>query len=369
MAALTVDVSARIGTFALDARFSLEGGTMAILGASGAGKTLTLRCIAGLMRPQAGSVVLGSRTLVDVAQGVWVPTRSRRIGYVFQQYALFPHMSVRDNLGYGLASWPRSEAQQRTDELVALLQLKGLEGQRPDQLSGGQQQRAALGRALAPGPELLLLDEPFSAVDTPTRAALTEQFQALQERLGFTAVLVTHDIEEAYALSSHLVVLDRGQVIQEGPREEVFHRPNSPAAARLLGMRNLLPGRAVSVDATGVVIDVEGVRLRAEWGGPGEEGVRPGTEVIVGIRQEQVVARPASADAGAGVGTTLTGALVQATDRGHRQLLRLHLRGDDGLGPELHVETGPAGAPQPGQWTVVVPPAAVHVWPVGNPSP
>ena len=381
MAALTVDIQTRAGDFLLDARFDITGGTATVLGASGAGKTLTLRSIAGLARPQSGTVVLGGRTLFDAAAGIRVATRRRRIGYVFQEYALFPHMPARGNLAYGLMGWTKETARRRVAELMAMLGLEGLEDRHPHQLSGGERQRVALGRALAPAPELLLMDEPFSALDTPTKAALIEEFQALQERLGFTTLLVTHDVAEAYALSTHLVLLCGGKVVQAGPREEVFHHPQSPEAARLVGVRNLLPGRVVGVDGEQTMVEVEGVRLAgrgphlravslsSEGGGPRSSPRRTalsmGAAVTVGIRAEDVAAMPGFAlDSHAMVlSTGVPATLVQATDRGTRRRLLLALRGDGGARLRLHAETDQAAGPLSSEWTVMVPSGAVHVWP------
>ena len=381
MAALTVDVQTKVGDFLLDVRFDVTGGTAAVLGASGAGKTLTLRSIAGLVRPQAGTIVLGGRTLFDATTGVRVATRHRRLGYVFQEYALFPHMPARGNLAYGLTAWTKEMARHRVAELVAMLGLEGLEDRHPNELSGGERQRVALGRALAPAPELLLLDEPFSALDTPTRAALIEEFQALQERLGFTALLVTHDVAEAYSLSTYLVLLSGGKVVQAGPREEVFHHPQSPEAARLVGVRNLLPGRVVAADRKQTVVEVEGVRLAGRtpypYMAPLPQGVRQarsnprptalgtGDAVTVGIRPEAVVVKPWPAldPQTLSLSPEVPATLVQATDRGTRRRLLLALHGDGGTGPQLHVETDQAAGPLSSEWAVVVPPGAVHVWP------
>ena len=367
MAALSVDIRTVVDSFSLEAKFQADGRTTAILGASGAGKTLTLRSIAGLTRPQQGRIMLGERTLFDAATGLHVPPRHRRVGLMFQEYALFPHLSVRSNLSYGLAGMPRAEVAQRVAELVSSLQLEGLEERAPSQLSGGQQQRVALGRALAPSPELLLLDEPFSALDTPTRAVLIEQFQMLSQELEFTTLLVTHDIAEAYALASHLVVLDHGQVIQDGSREEVFHHPVSPTAASLLGMRNLLPGRVVSGNMDGMVLEMASVQIHA----PGSV-LQTGTPVTIGIRPEQMTAISGSSPIAADTGSVLAGTLTRAGDRGtHRRLLLTIGKGGEGNGLPLHVETDQpmTGTALGKEWTVTVPRAAVHYWPANVPSP
>ena len=363
MAHLSVAIGAQVGSFSLQAAFDVEGGTTGVLGASGAGKTLTLRAIAGLLQPHAGRIALDGRPLFDAERRLRVPARLRGIGYVFQQYALFPHLTVSQNLTYGLGGWSEGERSRRVAELVELLHLEGLERRRPTELSGGQQQRAALGRALAHHPSLMLLDEPFSALDTPTRAMLTEQFREVQERVGFTALLVTHDVAEAYALASHLVVLEDGGVIQQGPREEVFRHPASPAAARILGVRNLLPGTVVSADSEATVVELDGVRLTARG-----SGLERGARVTVGIRPQEVALQRSPLAQDSLSETMVSGRMVQQLDRGARRELLLALRGGAQAGPQLHVELDHAthyalGPSLPLEWTVTIPSTAVHLWP------
>ena len=364
MAELLVDIEAQVGDFPLRVDFHVEGQAVAVLGPSGAGKTLTLRAIAGLLRPQAGRIVLDNRPLYDERLRTWVPVRQRRIGYVFQHYALFPHLTVTQNLSYGLAGWPSDQVRRRVAELVELLELRELTERAPAQLSGGQQQRVALGRALAPHPTLMLLDEPFSALDTPTRAALTEQFRRLQGRLDSTTVLVTHDVAEAYGLASHLVVLNEGRVIQQGPREQVFRHPASPEAARVLGVRNLLPGTVIGADHQTTLVEVQGLRLSA-----GASGLKRDTAVTVGIRPQEITLRPGPVPQDGGLANLVSGSLVERIGRGTHHDLILVLDTPAGNGPKLLVEVGKASydALDPGtlsEWTVAIPPSAVHLWPV-----
>jgi molybdate transport system ATP-binding protein len=231
---LSVAILARRGGFTLDARFDAPPGVTGIFGPSGAGKTLTLRCIAGLDRPDAGRIALGSRVLADRAAGVDLPPRERRIGYVFQQYALFPHLGVLDNVTYGLAALPRPERRERGRELLAKVGLAGYEARRPRELSGGEQQRVALARALATGPELLLLDEPFAALDQRVRGRLRSELLRLHELTGTPMLLVTHDLAEVRQLTSHLVLYEDGRVLRAGDTGEVLRDPGSEAAAELL---------------------------------------------------------------------------------------------------------------------------------------
>ena len=237
---LSVDFLARIGNFELQVTFHAEREIVAVVGPSGAGKSLTLQCLAGLFRPLSGAISLNDRLFFDSERRVHVPARQRRIGYVVQSYALFPHLGVAQNLAFGLAGLPRDAVRRRVADLVDMLGLVGLEERRPHQLSGGQQQRVAIGRALAIEPELLLLDEPFSALDPVTKAGLTEDLLAIHQQLGLTTVLVTHDVYDAYSLSKRMLVLDQGRVLQSGAKEEVFHRPVDATVARLTGIRNLV---------------------------------------------------------------------------------------------------------------------------------
>jgi molybdate transport system ATP-binding protein len=284
---LAADFAARVGSFALEVALRSEAGILALLGPSGAGKTLTLQCLAGLRRPHAGRIVLGDRVLFDAARGIHVPPRQRRVGYVFQHYALFPHLTVAENLAFGLAGWPRDAARRRVAELLALLRLEELAARRPRELSGGQQQRVALGRALAPKPALLLLDEPLAALDPAIRSALAAELLALQRTLGLPMVLVTHDVDEAYTLSTRMVVLHHGRVLQAGPKEEVFHRPADATVARLVGMRNLFLGRIAAADARGLVVATPRFAVLAppaDWplGARVQVGVRPEDVAVVG---------------------------------------------------------------------------------------
>lgn len=281
---LEVELTAHVGRFTLQVKCTAGQEIVALVGPSGAGKSLTLQCIAGLRRPHAGRVVLYGRVLYDSMRGIDVPARERRVGYVFQHYALFPHLTVRENLAFGLHRWPRERARRRVAELVEMLGLSGLEERRPAQLSGGQQQRVALGRALAPGPDLLLLDEPFSALDPVTRAALTEEFWALQRMLGIPTLLVTHDIYEAYTLCERMIVLAEGRVLQAGPRAEVFHHPVSATVARLTGIRNLFVALVELADRDGLVLNTGRLRLPAP---PGP--YVPGDLVECCLRPEDVI--------------------------------------------------------------------------------
>ncbi len=227
--------------FTLAADLNAPPGVTALLGPSGAGKSLTLQAIAGLAAIERGAIHLNGRALADVAAGVALPPRLRRVGYVPQSYALFPHLSVGANIAYGLPERMTREAREkRVAELLRLIHLPNYETRSPRALSGGEAQRVALARALASRPDALLLDEPFSALDTPTRAAIRDEVREIALASGLPTLLVTHNLSEALTLASRLILLVNGKVIAQGPVAEVTARPASAVAARLLGWGTLL---------------------------------------------------------------------------------------------------------------------------------
>lgn len=259
--ALEVDVEKKLAEFSLNVSFAADDAPLGILGPSGAGKTMLLRCIAGLERPNRGRIVLRGRTLLDTERGIRVPARDRRIGLLFQHYALFPHRTVEENISFGLRHLPADERARRVNALLESTHAGGLERRYPRQISGGEQQRVALARALAVEPEALLLDEPLSALDTHLRSQLEAQLQEIVLAYRRPALLVTHNVEEAYRLSERLLVLSRGRVAAFGPREEIFRRPPSAEVARLTGCKNFSRARTVSEN---VVEAIDwGCRLRA----------------------------------------------------------------------------------------------------------
>ena len=243
---LEVAIRKSLPGFTLDVEWSAGDGVAALFGPSGAGKTLTLQCLAGLVRPDAGRIVVDAQVLFDSVAGIDVPPQRRRVGYVFQGYALFPHLTVRGNVGFGLRA--RAERRRREDEVMARLGIEAFAERHPRELSGGQRQRVALGRALATDPALLLLDEPLSALDLPLRQALRDELRSVLTDWGIAAVLVTHDLTEAYRLGDRIVVYEEGRVIQAAPRAELLSQPSSRSVARIMGIRNLVQG--VTLKAT-----------------------------------------------------------------------------------------------------------------------
>lgn len=247
-----------------------------LFGPSGSGKSTTLRCLAGLEKPERGTIRFGNEIWFDAARGIFLPPQRRRIGYVFQDYALFPHLSVAQNIGYGLSNLAALERRQRIEEITTLLGLAGLMERYPAQLSGGQQQRVALARALVCRPRLLLLDEPLSALDAPSRENLRRQLRRWLVELQILTILVTHDRIEALALGDHLVVFEGGIVRQSGTVQQVFSAPSDLSVARIVGVDTIERGKIVQIVEGLATIQVGAKQLvalaagRPSWGAEGE---------------------------------------------------------------------------------------------------
>ena len=254
---LRVSLQHRLGAFQLAVDFQVPTGLIALFGPSGAGKSLTLRCLAGLLHPEQGYLAINGQVLLDSTAGINLPPQQRRVGYVPQHYALFPHLNVAENIAFGLpkiargVGWrtTRKAQQARVAELLDALELDGMERRLPSTLSGGQQQRVALARALAAEPRLLLLDEPFNALDATVRERLREALGQFQRRFEVPIVLVTHDRAEAQQLADTMIVILQGRVAQSGSSEAIFRTPCTAEVARLIGQRNFFKGQ-VALPAT-----------------------------------------------------------------------------------------------------------------------
>jgi molybdate transport system permease protein len=243
---LEVAIEKNVAGFRLAAEFAADGAPLGLLGPSGSGKTMALRAIAGLETPDRGRIVLHGRVLFDSEQRIDVPARERRIGLLFQNYALFPHLTVAENIAFGLRRLPEAEKNRRVAEQLAGAHLDGFAERYPATLSGGEQQRVALARALAIEPAALLLDEPFSALDTHLRGALERQLRETLASYGGSTLFVSHNIEEAYRVCEKLVVLANGKVAAQGPKEEIFRHPPTLEVARVTGCKNFSRARRLS---------------------------------------------------------------------------------------------------------------------------
>ncbi len=242
--ALEVNVEKQAGSFHLHASFTCEKEFLGLLGASGSGKSMTLKCIAGIEKPDCGRIVLDGRVLFDSEQKINLPPRQRRVGYLFQNYALFPDMTARQNILCGLhAEKDRQKREKRADEIMELLQIRDVATLKPWQLSGGQAQRTALGRILVNEPELLMLDEPFAALDTHLRLKLQMELKDLLSGYDRGIIMVTHDRDEAFRMCDRIGVIDQGQMLAVKETRELFADPGSRAVASITGCKNIAYAR------------------------------------------------------------------------------------------------------------------------------
>ncbi|MDE2695727.1 MAG: ABC transporter ATP-binding protein [Chloroflexota bacterium] len=344
--------TARVGDFRLDVDFEARNELVVLYGRSGSGKSLTLRAIAGLVQPDTGRIEIGDRTVFDASSRIELPPQERRVGYVIQELALFPHLGARDNVLIGLER--DADAPDRYETLRSLLSIEGLDDRRPHQLSGGQQQRVALARALVRRSEVLLLDEPFSALDEALRSDLRAELLRLRRELELPIVFVTHDLREAHLLADRIVVIDGGRVLQFAPRDEVFRRPSSRRVAELTGIANIFSGEVHAGH-----VEVNGLPLRADDGRDSE-----GSTVDLAIRAERCILRRFDPD----------GALPEncfvarvTTDLAFGNTHTLHLE-PEGAGPPIEVEVASRpyevlGIAHERRWVVELPAADLHVMP------
>lgn len=236
---LEVSIRKKLKGFQLKVDFEADQDTLGILGASGSGKSMTLRCIAGIETPDEGKIILNDRVLFDSKRRINLPCRERKVGFLFQNYALFPHMTVEKNIGFSLSGLTDEERVRKVKNAIEMLQLKELEKRYPSELSGGQQQRVALARALVVEPEVLLLDEPFSALDEYLRNQMVNQLMETLSDYKGVALFVTHNMEEAYRLCKRIMVIDHGKKEVCGEKDEIFLHPTTLAVAQVTGCKNI----------------------------------------------------------------------------------------------------------------------------------
>ncbi len=253
---LYVDIEKKLEDFNLKVNFETDCEIFALLGSSGCGKTMTLKCIAGIEKPDKGVIRLGERVLFDSEAGINLPVRKRRVGYLFQDYALFPHMTVMENIACG--------GSRRAEEYIKKFYLSGKENMYPDRLSGGEKQRTAIARMLAASPDLIMFDEPLSAVDSYLKSELEAEILTAAEELGGQALIVSHDMGEIYRMAERIAVMGSGEISGIQDKKDLFERPNSVAAARLTGCENI---SLVKADAKGnYVAEDWGITVRPPQG-------------------------------------------------------------------------------------------------------
>jgi molybdate transport system ATP-binding protein len=273
-------------TFSLEAAFTVDRGISVLFGPSGSGKTTILRAIAGILTPDEGRVGVNGDVYFDSTRGINLPLRRRRVGFVFQDYLLFPHMTALENVAYGVRNGAEKSKRERAREMLALLGIEQAADRYPRRLSGGEEQRVALARALASDPAALLLDEPLSAVDISTRARLLEEIVEAQRKSRIPFLYVTHAPADAVRAGDTALVLEQGRIVQQGKPQEVFNAPASAQAARAVGEENIVLGRVVEQKPTqGItLVDAAGCHLAAYY-----NALPVGSRVTLGIPSDDII--------------------------------------------------------------------------------
>jgi len=286
---IEVHIAKDLGNFSLNLSLSLQKGLTVLFGPSGAGKTLTLHTIAGLVEPDSGTIRLNGVVYFDKKGGVNLPIPRRRVGYVFQEPSLFPHMNVFENIAYGISGLSSEERTRRVKHMIDKMRLSGLEKNFPHQISGGQKQRVALARALVTSPLLLLLDEPFASLDHPVREELRLDLLRIREEDHVPIVFVTHDVEEAFILSDEIVVLNDGKVEQIGSKDDIFYRPQTQKVAKFFGVKNIFHGKIMEIhpEEGEMMVWVEDKGFESSI--PYREGAVVGKWVYFCIRPEEIM--------------------------------------------------------------------------------
>ena len=308
---LSVSLHKRLGgegredtSLQLDVRFMIASGFTILFGASGAGKTTVLDCIAGLQEPDSGHIAVGDIVLFDSEKGIELPARSRNIGYLFQTLALFPHMTVRQNIAYGLSILDRHERENRVSEIAESFGISGLFDRRPFEISGGERQRVALARALVTRPRALLLDEPLTALDAGTKTRILDDLRLWNDRHAVPILYVTHQREEVYALGNRVLVLEAGKLIADGTPHDVLSRPQFESVAQLAGFENIVECSVIASHAeqgtmtcriAGTEVSLEVPLSRVDTARPVRVGIRAGdilvaTSLPQGLSARNVIA-------------------------------------------------------------------------------
>jgi molybdate transport system ATP-binding protein len=293
-------MSRQNGAFELDVSFVAEKGITILFGSSGAGKTTLLDCIAGITTPNSGRIALGEHVWFDSAKGISVAVRHRNIGYVFQDLALFPHLSVEANIGYGLSDKKADERKQRVQTILESLGIAALRDRRPSQLSGGERQRVALARALIIEPSILLLDEPLAALDLPVRMKIADDLRRLIQNVHIPVIYVTHSRDEVFTLGERMLVIEQGKLIAEGTPHEVMSAPRSETVAQLAGFENIFDAQVTAIHAergtmtcriTETQVEIETPLVRAEVSMRLRLGISAGDVLLATVEPVGISAR------------------------------------------------------------------------------
>jgi iron(III) transport system ATP-binding protein len=303
-----------------------QGEFLVLLGPSGCGKTTTLRCVAGFEEPDQGRILIGGVPVTDTSRGIHVPPERRNLGMVFQSYAIWPHMTVFENVGYGLVvkGRPRADVRRKAEEMLALVGLSGMEDRPATALSGGQMQRVALARSLATEPRILLLDEPLSNLDAKLRASLRFELKEIQRKTGVTALYVTHDQAEAVVLGDRIAVMNQGHVVQLADPFSLYNQPASTFVAEFTGATNILWGRLDRLeDRVGVVRLEGGFEVRC----PADGAPSAGSTVALSLRPENLSVEPGTDSLG-GRPNTWPGTVDKAEFLGTHSIYRVQVGGE-----------------------------------------
>ncbi len=317
--------------FTLEVDFALSPGVTILFGASGAGKTTLLDCLAGLTRPDSGHIAFANESWFDERLRINIPVRARGIGYVFQDLALFPHLSVEQNVQYGISRLDASERRVRTDAVLESFRIAHMRGRKPGEISGGERQRVALARALVTDPRLLLLDEPLAGLDAPTKSKIVDDLRAWNSAHRIPILYVTHDREEVFALGERVLALEKGRIITQGTPHEVMTAPRQELVAQLAGFENIFDATVIAThEDRGTMtcrlgdsdVELETPMVRAEIGATLRVGVRAGDILLATIKPQGLSAR-----------NLLPGMLVSAEQRDVRVIAKV----DCGVEMEVHL--------------------------------
>lgn len=287
--ALVCDITKKFPEFHISVRMAFKEEMVVLFGPSGSGKSSVLNMISGILKPDEGSIKINGKDIYDSKKGINIPIRTRKIGYVFQDIALFPHMTVFNNIAYGIREKQKKEIEKKVADLLITMRLVDLGDRYPSEISGGQKQRVALARTLITEPELLLLDEPFSALDYPVREKLRADLIAIHKRYPITTIIVTHDHEEAYILGEQIAVMNEGCIEQIGTKEAIFYRPATKQVAKLLGVRNIFDGVIARINENEVTIENNVLGLIKVSQTVSEGNLIEGEYVSFGIRPEDIM--------------------------------------------------------------------------------